>query len=61
MKKKLYMKANAEVILFDNNDVVMTAPNDGCGGRNSAGYGSGEDGDYGVAGSGATAWGSWGC
>lgn len=58
MEKKPYVKANADVVLFNTNDVVMTAL---CGGRNSAGYGSGIDGDNGTAGSGATPWGSIGC
>lgn len=51
-EKKPYEKAVASVILFDNNDIVKTAPNDGCGGRNQAGYGSSGSG---------FAWGSLGC
>lgn len=58
MEKKTYVKAAAEVVRFASYDTVST---EGCGGRNSAGYGSGIDGDYGEKGSGATAWGSYGC
>lgn len=52
MEKLKYEKANAEVVEFDNSDLVRTAPDDGCGGRNSAGYGPSGSG---------FAWGSTGC
>lgn len=51
-QKKPYEKPAAEVVLFDNNDLVKTAPNPNCGGRNQAGYGESGSG---------FAWGSWGC
>lgn len=50
MEKKTYVKAAAEVVAFKNNDAVNTAPNDGCGGPNTAGITASMN-----------PFGSWGC